>query len=305
MKASAFVPVLLASSLLAVQDPTLESVLARAGESVLAFHQQFRMIVAEESYTQSQRFYTISSQAFKGENPAGPMASGYKLRKLRADVALVASPHGDVWFAFRDVFEVDGKPLRDRKNRVERALEDSPATARAELDRMSAESKRYNLGSIARNVNVPTLALMTLMPANQKGMAFQKKGEKKVDGVRAWVVAFTETQRPTIVTTAENKPMPARGELSVDPATGQILKTRIVWDSLDAFGDMKEHPERYSSFPRIEIEVIYRHEPKLDMWVPVEMKELYDRQVEVVTCTATYSNFRRFETDVKLLVPKG
>lgn len=300
MKASPFAPVLLAASLLAAQDPTLETVLSRAGEWVLAFHQQFRPVVAEEAYVQILRNYGVTSRDFAG----GGMSSGHKMRNLRADFALVASPHGDAWFAFRDVFEVDGKPLRDQKNRVERALTDSPATARAELDLMSVESKRYNLGSIARNVNVPTIALMTLMPANQKGIAFQRKGDKKVGSLRVWVVAFTETQRPTIVMTAENKPLPSRGELWIDPATGRVVRTRIVWDTIDAFAEMKEHPERFTQFPRIEIEVTYGQDSKLDMWVPVEMKELYDRQVEVVTCTANYSNFRRFETDVKLLIPK-
>jgi hypothetical protein len=35
--------------------------------------------------------------------------------------------------------------------------------------------------------------------------------------------------------------------------------------------------------------------------VPVEMKELYEVEARTLTGTATYTNFRRFETDVKLL----
>jgi hypothetical protein len=35
------------------------------------------------------------------------------------------------------------------------------------------------------------------------------------------------------------------------------------------------------------------------------MKEFYDRGVEVVTCTVTYTNYSRLEIDLTALVPKG
>jgi hypothetical protein len=37
------------------------------------------------------------------------------------------------------------------------------------------------------------------------------------------------------------------------------------------------------------------------MWVPARMTERYETEPRTITGEATYTNFRRFETDVKLL----
>ena len=37
------------------------------------------------------------------------------------------------------------------------------------------------------------------------------------------------------------------------------------------------------------------------MWVPARMTERYETESRTITGEATYTNFRRFETDVKFL----
>ncbi len=283
------------------QSVSIEQVLSRAADHVTAFREKGQVIIAEESYVQILRAYGVSS----GDLPANSGEStGHKVRKLRSEFALVASASDQSWTGFRDVVEVDGTRVRDTADRLARAFADNPQTALAEARRIGSDAAKYNLGAIKRNVNVPTFGLLCLMPKNQAGFTFKKKGEKTVDGAKVWVLSYMETARPTLIVSASGQPMPTRGEVWIEPDSGRVRRTQVIVDALDAFPDMKEHPERYAAFPRIQIEVTYGLDARLAMWVPVEMKELYERQPEMVSCTATYSNFRRFETDAKVVVPK-
>jgi hypothetical protein len=54
------------------------------------------------------------------------------------------------------------------------------------------------------------------------------------------------------------------------------------------------------SYNRDVVEVTYKLSSKLNMLVPDTMEERYDSEFHRVDATATYSNFRRFETEVKL-----
>jgi len=286
----------------APQTPTLDAVLVRAGEYVTAFHESFRLIVADESYVQIQRGYGVASGDLAALGATAGESTGHKVRKIKSEFALIANPGSSTWHGFRDVLEVDGKPVQDQKDRLRHLFVEAPATAYAEARRIDDEGSRYNLGGIKRTINIPTFTLMCLLPKNQAGFEFKKKAEKKVGGVTAWVISFVEKQRPTFIMSPAGAPMPTRGEVWIDPATGRVLRTQVVVDSLDAFEELRRRPERYNSFPRIQIDVTFGQDARLNLWVPLEMQEVYDRQAEVVTCTATYSNFRRFETDAKLIV---
>src|SRR5438270_80870 len=82
---------------------TLDEVLFRANESVVRYEKEFSAVVAEERYHQ--------------ETLAGTRTK--ETRELMSDVLLVRG-QGEVWSGYRDVFEVDGKPVRDRVERVQK-----------------------------------------------------------------------------------------------------------------------------------------------------------------------------------------
>jgi hypothetical protein len=283
----------LAVSVLVAQAPSLESVLVRAGEYVAAYNQAHPLLVAEESYQQIFRPYgSTDHDLLASDAPLGEMGTP-KVRQMRCELALMAVRQAHGWLVFRDVFEVDGKALRAEKNRLERAFTDSFETAPGVARTFTDAALKYNLGRTLRDVNVPTFPLMFLMPQYQQGFTFTKKGEKRVDGATVWVIEYVETQRPALSTTADGSPKPARGELSVEPASGRVVKTHLVFDTLDAYPDMKLHPERYRDFPRVIIDVTYKRDAALNAWLPLEVEENYTRRDEVVTCKITYSNFRR------------
>jgi hypothetical protein len=82
---------------------------------------------------------------------------------------------------------------------------------------------------------------------------------------------------------------PQRGRLWVDPNSGRVFKTETLIDTKT--GTLRG---------KVTLVVTYKESPKLSMLVPVEMREKYESERDHVQCFATYSNFRRFETEVKL-----
>ncbi len=125
--------------------------------------------MAEEKYT--QRVTT------ENDLPLRP-------RELTAEFALVKVAGGIGWVGFRDVVEVNGKVIVDRKDRLMRLLSD-PSGDTAEARRISDESSRFNVGPISRNFNVPTTVLFFFHRDNLPRFSFTRKGTKSVDGVQA------------------------------------------------------------------------------------------------------------------------
>ena len=95
-------------------------------------------------------------------------------RDLKSDLLLVRAPAGDRWIEFRDVFEVDGKPVRDRNERLTKLFLAPSASTQQQVDDIAAASARYNIGGVNRNVNLPVLALTVLEPQNRAWFSFQR-----------------------------------------------------------------------------------------------------------------------------------
>src|SRR5262245_34863496 len=90
------------------QTPSLATVMAQVGRYAEAFQQQLSSIVAEERYEQD---------IVRSNLPPGRYFTESH-RELRSDVLLVQPRGGGAWVAFRDVFEVDGRAVRDRQDRL-------------------------------------------------------------------------------------------------------------------------------------------------------------------------------------------
>jgi len=262
----------------AAQPLTLGEVLFRANEYVVAYQKAFASVVAEERYLQ---------RLVEGEEVR-------RTRDLRSDFLLIKVPDGDEWIGFRDVFEADGKPVRDRQERLEKLFLSPNALDQAR--RIADESARYNLGSVRRNINVPMLSLLFLHPLHQHRFNFEKIAEETVEGVPTWVLRYSEHVRPTLVRAGRGDVF-ARGRFWLDPANGRVVRSELI------LGDL-------TSTIRSTITVTYRPDEKLGVWVPHHMEEIYDNPRdpadERIESDATYSNFRRFDVrvDEKITVPK-
>jgi hypothetical protein len=265
-------------------EPTLPTVLARAGSYVAEFHRTLSRLVAEERYTQT--WETIWTGRRNGSTKQGE-------RVLLSDLLLVKPAGADDWLQYRDVFEVDGHRVRERTERLPDLLSDRSASAAALVERIRSESAAYNLGTIRRDVNVPVLAMRFLTFENQPRFKFTRAADRSAatahiapDQAGAfrvttemWAIDYDEVRRPTLIHTLADKDLPAHGRFWIDPDTGRVLITELRAGNKNVRGT---------------IDVSYRSEPLLDLLVPVEMREEYfDRAGSHITGVATYGRFRQ------------
>ncbi len=265
------------------QEPALETVLARAAAYVVEFQRQLSGVVAEEQYVQDVRY---------------PLATGTRFsllarhRELKADLLLVKPAGADRWIQFRDVFDVDGKAVRDRNERLMHLFLAPDASSASQVQRITDESSRYNIGNLYRTVNVPVLALVILDPGNQARFKFKRSDHREpllehgpIKSPDLWVVDYQEVQKQTIIRTTGGRDLAARGRFWIEPATGQVVASELVAEDMTIKGI---------------IDVDYAIEPAMDLLVPVSMRERYDihHDGSRVDGEASYTRFRRFQVKV-------
>jgi len=269
---------------LQAREPTLAEVLARAGRYVTEFERQLAGIVAEEQYVQ---------QVIRFGRGPGSLVNPMRIN-LRSDLVLLRGRPAAAWVQFRDVFEVDGSPVRDRADRLTELLATNPPSRDAQIRKILETSARYNIGEVERNINVPLLALQFLEPANQRRFRFTRTAERQpatVAGpaapdeafrisVEMWAIQYQERQEPTIIRTTTGKDLRSRGRFWIDPVTGHVLMSELVAEDRAV---------------RATIDVSYQSEPLLGMLVPIEMRERYEgrRDNALTEGHATYGRFRQ------------
>jgi hypothetical protein len=267
------------------QPPTsLGELLDRASRYVETFQRDFGSVVAEERYEQTTRRVpgAITSSIQRGGG--GPLDT-----VLVSDFLLVQVP-GEGWLPFRDVFERDGKQIRDRQERLAALFLNGSSRASFEQARaIMEESARYNIGNVSRNINVPTLPLPFLLAINRK--RFQFKSMKRGDDDPGAVVEFKESGRPTFISTTGGRDLPVSGRFWLDEQDGTVLRTEL--HALDT--SVEAH-----------ITVSYEPDAGTGLRVPVRMEERYRRGRDPVEVrgVATYSRFRRFQVSTSEEVAK-
>jgi hypothetical protein len=265
--------VLLTGGLVALPSiqPDMRTLLRRAGAYVVSYHESLTALVADELYVQS----LTSRQS--GETVE---------RTIRSQFAIVGGERDEGWFVIRDVIEVDGYPVQERSG-IEGLLKVPRTRLRASAFAAAGEQTKYNLGQVYRTINVPTLPLTFLLPENQKRFRFNATRSETTAGASVSVIRYEERDRPTIIRTPSGRSIVSRGTLWIDPPSGQVRKTELVTDE----------PRGLTTV----IGVVYEREARLNLLVPARMTESYETADERITATATYSNFRRFEAEARIV----
>jgi hypothetical protein len=251
------------------QAASLKDVLRRAGTYAEDYQRDFTSVVAEEHYVQK--------------------VEGGTERTLRSDYMLVRGETGQAgWLSFRDIFEVDGKAVAGERGRLERWLRDSRSSFASRARALALDQARYNVGNVVRTINVPLLPLEFLLPEMQKRLRFRLNGRDRLLDTDVVIVTFEERRRPTVIRTPNGDDVPASGAFWVEPASGRVLRTELRTGGRDL------------RYVRTAIRVAYERHDRLNMLVPSAMDETYLAARETITGSARYSNYRRFETDVRL-----
>ena len=273
-------------------DPELDALLARAASYFTDYAKALASVVAEEDYLQRHN-RALSIVSVLGEGLGAGSDYAIRERHLKSDFLLVRTTEASAWVPFRDVFEVDGKAVRDREDRLRKLFLETPATAAVnQAQQIMREGARYNLGDVARTINIPTLPLMFVDPRQQSRFSWKRQGEQTVEGTRTRRLDYEELQRPTLVRTSRGGDVPLSGTLWIDPSTGRLVK-----------GVVRAAQQKGSS---MEMTVTFRPNEALGVWVPAEMKEFYQYPGQTLDATAKYSAFRRFQvkTEATIAVPK-
>jgi VWFA-related protein len=251
-------------------DPRI--ILAAAAKYLAQYEKDVSAVVAEETYVQ---------------RIAGVGASR-ESRTLRSDMLVILDEMAG-WVGFRDVFEMDGHPVRDRDQRLMNLFMRPNKDAVVQARRVVEESSRYNLNpsgsGINRTINQPFMALKFLRARNQGRSTFRLERSTASEPSGPVRLMFREFAQPRLISSPDNAA--AQGAFTIDPATGRVTSTEL---------------DIQTGRTRIRIRVAFAEHEKLHLSLPSSMDESYT-SVPPIEGHATYSNFRQFnvatETTIK------
>ncbi|HEY0872458.1 MAG TPA: hypothetical protein VGD94_03225 [Vicinamibacterales bacterium] len=248
----------------------LDEILRKTAAFIAAFERESPAVVSEEAYRQIATFRGVDT-----------------IRTLRSDVLVIGDPDAG-WVGFRDVFEVDGRPVRDRDERLMTLFQNPHPDRFAQARRIVSESARYNLPigryDVNRTTNMPFTPLRFLRGSNQPRSTFRLSGTRRIDGRTYVELTFQERGMPRIIASTDDAA--ANGRFWIDPESGAIARSELGFET----GDTRLRV-------RILTRVSYGIDERLKVWMPLTMDEEYFVGPAGLRAQATYSNFRRFTVD--------
>ena len=279
-----------------VSTQDVATILTSATHYVEQFEKAFAVVISDERCSQHVR---IPDPPIAVGQPS--RSSGISDRSLQSEMLFMWIPEDRRWLSVRNVLAVDGKSIDGSAEALDRALKAPLSKRESRLHQLSDFGARFNIGVVHRNFNIPTLALQFLDAGYVRRFRFSidDRPDQKADtsSFSPVKIDFTEMQRPTVIRDGRTN-LPATGSIWVRPSDGVVVRT-----VLNVTGTR--------STPASSIQVEYRLDSKLQMWVPSRMEESYrvirlaenagstlsgQTRFEQIESVDTYSNFRRFET---------
>jgi hypothetical protein len=254
------------------QSFDVSDVLDHVSDYLTTFAQDYSRVIAEERYRQTLRPKRIGLMMEAGAT---------QTREIQSDI-IAAPDTGHRWLSFRDVYSVDGKAVRNRDTRLQRLFEKPGANRFEDARRIADEGARFNLGSLSRNINLPSMPLTFGARENRSRSTFRITGRDTIDGVEVLMLRFQETARPTLVKSGP-RDIPAQGTFWIEPLTGRVMKASAKFEAIDFTTEMT---------------VTFGLIDKLQAQLPVGMTDVSENSREVIEGVAAYTNYRRFETSV-------
>jgi hypothetical protein len=244
----------------AAQDTKVEELLAKTTRYVATFVEGFSNVVAEETLVQET---TIPRRK----------------RTMRSDYLLVRYPGDTQWQWFRDVAEVDGKPVRDKEERLTKLFLEPAASALGRARNLQEAGSRYNLLDIG-TLNNPLMVMAFLQEGYRDRFRFNLAGLDKKLGPTVRQVQFQEWKVPSLIKGNGNQDILTRGFVWIEEDTGRVVKTELRIGGRSA---------------PVSIITLYKFDDALGINVPIEMRDWYPDGTGEIRGVATYGRFRRFQ----------
>jgi hypothetical protein len=251
------------------QSPSVEELIPKATDYAHQFIDRFSNVVAEERYEQQ---ITVPKRK----------------RVLVSDFLLVRYPGDTLWQTFRDVAEVDGKPVRDREDRMMKLFLQPSSSALRRAREIAGASSRHNLIDIG-TLNNPLLVMAFLQRQYVDRFRFNLAGLEKKLGPDVRTVRFVEFRQPTLLKGNGNADTFSRGLIWIEEGTGRVVKTELQLGG--------------AAYP-IRVATLYMFDEDLGINVPIEMQDWYPEGTGEFRGKATYGKFRRFEVKTEEAIEK-
>jgi len=259
------------------------TVLSSAMRYTMNYEQRFAVLAADEHYVQELQRPPNPGDNLSRSNPGGGMRGGgtMNVQNFKSDYILVQlGMDGEGWMPFRDTYEVKGKKVRDRDERLLKLFMSNHRERFEKAADYSKDSAKHNLGNVARTINIPLLGMMLLHPRVNERFEFTDGGEENFDGRIFRKAVFREVARPTLVKTTRGRDLALTGAIWIDPFNGTVMRTEM---------------NAADPIVRCQVTVTFRRDDGLDLFVPEKMEEYYKATIGLddILATATYSNVRR------------
>jgi hypothetical protein len=242
------------SPAVAQQDPAA-AVRERVATYVQRFVDDLTNVVAEERYVQEFR-------------------QAADRRRLRSDFLLVKYPGEERRYqTFRDVLEVDGRPVRDQQTRITQLFLEPFASAVTRAGEIEAASFRQSLRR-GRLVD-PLQAIAHLQAFYQPQLEFSVASADRSAGADVIELHFTQ------ITPAGVSRVPLRGKALVVEQTGRVIRTELT---VGARANVSVTTTEFGFNAALRIDV------------PLRMRDAVPASgTDEFIGTAEYTNFRRFQ----------
>jgi hypothetical protein len=251
---------------LRAQEPSRDLLLQRTAAYVQRFVDDIANVVAEEEFRQDLR------------------NSAPRRRTLRSDFLLVRYPGEEkLYLTFRDVLEVDGRPVRDQQERITKLFLEPFQDAVRRAGEIQRDGLRY---SVPNGRLADPLAVVAYLQAAYHGN-FQFSGGRPA---RQWGADVRELQLTQIVDPGSRQ-IPIQATAWISEASGRVVRTELRTGR----GQLAKVTTTTFGIDRA-----------LQIDVPMEMRDWYPfGQNDDFQGRAIYRNFRRFQVraDQELKVP--
>ncbi len=259
------------------------TVLSSAMRYTMNYEQQFALLAADEHSSQELQRPPNPGNNLSRTNPGGGMQGGGPVNQsiIKSDFLLVQlGGDGEGWMPFRDTYEVKGRKVRNRDERLLKLFTTNHKERFEKAADYTNDSAKHNLGNVARTINIPLLGMMFLHPRVNERFEFTDGGEENFGGRIFRKAVFKEVARPTLIKTTRGRDLALTGAIWIDPFNGTVMRTEM---------------NAADPVVRCQVIVTFRRDEALDLFVPEKMEEYYKAYsgLDDILATATYTNVRR------------
>jgi hypothetical protein len=258
--------------------PSLDATLSRLHQYLLDYEPQLSKLMADELMRQT---HSRPAQAQPGEPT---------WREMKSEIAFVRLPGEGPWLGYRSVTTVNGRTIVERPDRLQALLARGGDEGQRAVE-MAVKSARFNLG-LARTTNVPTLPLEILHPRHRQRLTFELHGVERLNGRRLRHLSFEEVSRPTLIRTPDGGDMVSYGSVWIEEPSGRVFEVELR---------SVAHTQPIRTLPEAILRVSFAEDVGMGLLVPIRMRETFAIGTSTGSGEARYSNFRRFETSVRII----